>query len=67
MGLKRLTCREASRLQSRAMDSKLALPERISLRLHTTVCDACTRVERQFAFLRRALREYRGPDDSHRT
>jgi hypothetical protein len=62
----RLTCKEASRLQSQGLDRTLTLPERISLRLHTTVCDACTRVGRQLAFLRRALREYPGPDHDDR-
>ena len=63
MSLLRLTCKEASRLQSQAMDRSLSLGERVSLRLHTTVCDACTRVGRQLAFLRRAMREYPGPHD----
>jgi hypothetical protein len=62
----RLTCKEASRLQSQALDRPLTFGERLSLRLHTAVCDACTRVEKQLAFLRRAMREYPGPDRDDR-
>jgi len=63
MGLTRLTCRQASRLQSQSLDRELTLSERLSLRMHTAVCDACTRVSRQLHFLRRALRDYPGPDE----
>ena len=59
----RLTCKEASRLQSQAQDRALTVGERLSLRMHTAVCDACTRVARQMEFLRRALREYPGADE----
>ena len=62
MGLARLTCQEASRLYSQSLDRKLAFSERVSLRIHLSICDACTRVSRQMQFLRRALREFPGPD-----
>ena len=55
----RLTCKEASRLLSQSQDRSLGPGERLSLRLHLAVCDACTNVSRQLAFLRRALRRYR--------
>ena len=63
MGLLKLTCREASRLQSQAMDRPLKFGEQVSLRLHTSVCDACTAVGRQLAFLRRAVKDYPGSSD----
>ena len=66
MSLARLTCREASRLQSQAMDRSLSLGERWSLKLHTSVCDACSRVERQLGFLRRAIQERSDPGDDGR-
>jgi hypothetical protein len=59
----RLSCREASRLISQGMDRRLSLGERIALRLHLFVCDACTRLTRHVRFLRRALESYPGPDD----
>jgi hypothetical protein len=59
----RLSCREASRLISDGMDRRLSVPERIGLRLHVSICDACTKFTSQVAFLRRALKAYPGPDD----
>jgi hypothetical protein len=67
VGLIRITCKEASRLQSAAMDRPLTLAEQVSLRLHTAVCDACRTVHRQLAFLRRALRDYPGPESADHT
>ena len=52
-----LSCKEASRLMSEALDRKLALRERFALRFHIVICAGCTRVEKQFAFLRRAVAE----------
>jgi hypothetical protein len=57
-----LTCREASRLLSEGLDRELTLRQRISLRLHLTLCDACTRVKAQFEFMRRALSTYSAAD-----
>ena len=59
----RLTCKQASRLLSESLDRPLGLGERLSLRLHLAVCNACTNVRRQLAFLRRALRDYPGRGD----
>jgi hypothetical protein len=59
----RLTCKEASRLISEGMDRRLSFIERLALRLHVGVCDACTRFSRQLRFLRRALQKMPGPDD----
>jgi hypothetical protein len=58
----RLSCKEASRLISEGMDRRLSVPERIKLRLHVSICDACTRFTSQVAFLRRALKAFPGPD-----
>jgi hypothetical protein len=54
-----LSCKEATRLLSQAQDRPLALGERVKLRLHLVVCTACTRFERQLAFMRTALSRYR--------
>jgi hypothetical protein len=61
-----LSCREASRLISEELDRELGVAERASLRVHLAICVACTRVTRQFEFLRRAARQYPGPDDPAR-
>jgi len=58
-----LSCREASRLISQGMDRRLSFTEKIALRLHLVICDACTRLNRHMEFLRRALKSYPGPDD----
>lgn len=60
----RLSCKEASRLISDGMDRRLSIAERVRLRLHVGICDACTRFTSQVNFLRRALKAFPGPDDS---
>jgi hypothetical protein len=54
-----LTCKEVSRLLSQGEERRLALFERVKLRLHLTACDACSRFARQLAFMRRAMQRYR--------
>jgi hypothetical protein len=46
------TCKEATRLQSSAMDRKLSLFEKIGLRLHLLLCAWCRRYGTQLKFLR---------------
>jgi hypothetical protein len=46
------------------MDRRLSVTERITLRLHVGICDACTRFTSQVEFLRRALKVFPGPDDT---
>jgi hypothetical protein len=55
----RISCKDASRLISQLQDGNIPLPERLRIRLHLLLCDACTRFERQVRFLREALRNYR--------
>jgi len=55
MSLLSLTCKEASRLSSEALDRKLGFRERLSLRMHLAMCDGCSRVNAQYQFLRRAM------------
>ena len=54
-------CREASRLQSDALDQPLSLSKRFGLRLHLLICKWCWRYGKQIHFLREAVRER--PDD----
>ena len=62
----KITCKEASRLLSAELDGKLTLTQRATLKLHLTLCDACTRVKAQFEFIRRALSSYSAPDDDRK-
>jgi hypothetical protein len=54
-----ISCKDASRLVSLKEDARLTPWQRLTLRLHLTVCDACTRFERQLRFLRTAMQKYR--------
>ncbi|UTY57122.1 zf-HC2 domain-containing protein [Massilia sp. erpn] len=60
------TCREVHRLVSEGMDRKLSLVERIRMRLHLTVCDACTRFSGQMSLLRQAMRRFPFDDEEKR-
>jgi hypothetical protein len=55
------TCKQASRLQSDALDQPLSLPKRFGLRLHLFVCQWCRRYGKQLRFLRQAVHEH--PDE----
>jgi hypothetical protein len=50
------TCKEALRLQSRALDQPLTRTERIGLWLHLRLCVWCLRYGQQLKFLRLASR-----------
>lgn len=54
--MKKLTCKDASRLMSEGYERPLGLGERLSLRLHLWICDNCSRFEKQLGLLRKALR-----------
>jgi len=49
-------CREATRLQSEAMDRPLSLLHRIGLRIHLFLCQWCRRYGKQLRLLRQAVR-----------
>ncbi len=44
-------CKEATRLMSLKQDRLLTLKERISLRVHLMMCDACRHCDDQFGLL----------------
>jgi hypothetical protein len=54
-----ISCKEASRLVSRREEAPLTVWQQLVLRLHLSVCAACMRFEKQIAFLRDAMRQYR--------
>lgn len=61
-----LSCKEAARLISEGLDRNLNVAERTALQLHVAICVACERVSKQFDVLRRAARQYPGPDEEHK-
>ena len=52
-----LSCREATRLISDARERPLGLRERMSLRMHLTMCSACSKFEVQMATIGAAMRK----------
>ncbi len=50
-----ITCRQAHTLLSQRMDAPLGTLGRYRLLLHLRVCDACSKVDRQFTLLRDAM------------
>lgn len=50
------TCRDATRLQSLAMDRNLTRSQRFGLRVHLILCRWCRRYRQQLELMRGALR-----------
>ncbi len=59
----RLTCKQATALVSQGLDRQLTRWERLKLRLHLLICDACMQFVKQSAFIRRAVQRLAGEDD----
>lgn len=53
-----LSCKEVSLLISRSYDARLTWRQRLAVRLHLLVCEACRRFAGQMRFLRRAGRAF---------
>ncbi len=54
-----LSCRQAARLITARLDRPLGPLERVGLRLHLTICDACPIVIRQLDQIRASIRGWR--------
>src|SRR5947207_106360 len=52
------SCKEASRLQSQALDRKLPMLQRIGLQMHLFLCKWCRRYGKQIRFLQDAARDH---------
>lgn len=60
-------CREVTALVLGGEDRRLSVLERLAVRLHMQICEACPRFARQVDLMRRALprwRNYRDSDDA---
>jgi hypothetical protein len=55
------TCRDASRLQSEALDHPLSAAKRLGLWLHLLICKWCRRYGKQIRFLHHQAHEH--PDE----
>jgi hypothetical protein len=54
-----LSCREVTRLVLEGEERSLGAFERIGMRLHWLICDACARFKRQNAAMRVAIDHWR--------
>lgn len=59
----RRTCKEVSALLIAREDRALPLVERLALRVHLAMCQACPRFERQLLTMRSALGHWRNYSD----
>jgi predicted anti-sigma-YlaC factor YlaD len=57
------TCKEVHRLVSDGLDRELSLAERVRLRLHLVICDACSNFSGQMQLLRKAMRQWSLSDE----
>jgi hypothetical protein len=55
----RRTCRQVTELVLRQQDQPLPWHERVALRLHLQICEACPRFVKQVAFMKEALGRWR--------
>ena len=61
------TCKEVTAILVAQEDRDLGLADRLALRVHMSICDACPRFARQMQAMRvglRAWRNYGGPEDA---
>jgi hypothetical protein len=61
------TCREVTAILVAREDRNLGIADRVALRIHMAMCDACPKFERQMLSMRNGLRQWRnyaGSDDS---
>ena len=52
------TCKEVHRLVSEQMDRDLSTVEKMRLRFHMLICDACNNFSGQMNLIRRAIRQF---------
>ena len=53
-----LSCRKASALIDKKAETKITLKEKIQLKLHTSMCDACTAYLKQSQIINDALHKH---------
>ena len=53
-----ISCKDASRLISQMQEGDIPLLQRLRVRLHLLLCEACKHFEQQLQFLRVTMRRY---------
>jgi hypothetical protein len=67
MTLLKKSCKEVAAILVAREDRHLGLTDRLGLRLHLAMCQACPKFERQLLTMRNSMRQWRNyaePDDS---
>jgi predicted anti-sigma-YlaC factor YlaD len=60
------TCKEVHRLTSEGLDRDLTMVERVRVRVHLVMCEACTNFTAQMQLIRRAMRKMGAADEPDR-
>ena len=60
-----LSCKDATRLLSEAMDHSLPLGKRVGVRLHLLICKFCARYERQLLLIRETVRRLAAAEETY--
>ena len=55
-----INCKHATELMSQEKESRLSLKQRMGLRFHMMMCAGCRNYNKQMAFIRKAMQQYRG-------
>ena len=50
-----LTCKQASRIISQSLDNPLSWSDRMKLKFHLFICDACTQFNKQMRLIKNAV------------
>ena len=50
-----LTCKQASQIISQSLDNPLSWSDRMKLKFHLFICDACTRFNQQLRLIKNAV------------
>ncbi|MCF8200290.1 MAG: zf-HC2 domain-containing protein [Sulfuritalea sp.] len=53
-----MSCKQATELMSQEQDRQLTFFERINLRIHVLICDACNNYRQQMSVLRDACKRF---------
>jgi len=59
-----LSCKETTVMISQSLDRKLTLHERINVKLHLLICDACRKMVKQMKLIRVLSQRYYTTKDS---
>ena len=55
-----MNCKHATKLMSQERDSSLSIKQQIELRFHMMMCSGCRNYNKQMAFIRKTMQQYRG-------